>query len=429
MVISESIRNYTVRIASLLIGLAFVFSGFVKAVDPLGTAYKIEEYFNAFQWPFFSGLSLFFSILLSGFEFYLGASLLLRLSRKSTALFLVLFMTVVTPLTLYLSIRNPVSDCGCFGDAVVLSNWETFLKNVVLFFLALWVYLNQKANDTFYGPNSRFWASLWVFVFPFLIALYAIFYLPIFDFRPFKIGNHLPALMQGETQSNAEQMDMEFVYEKNGKQQIFSVDDAPVNDSTWTFVERKEHHILKAPKTAIHDFELIHPTKGNITFEVLQDTSYTFLMIAPKLEQMNYTAVKAFLSIKHYALKQQYAFLLLTSSNEPIIEDWKFEFDPAMQVISVDETTLKTMIRSNPGLILLKSGKIVGKWGFRSLPDLSNSLDKPWQETVYGVQKTNVLKRLIVLFALFALPLLVFWLLHHGYRFTFRKKLHTIQPK
>ena len=182
--ISERIRNNAVRIASLLIGVAFVFSGFVKAIDPLGTAYKIEDYFEAFQWPLFSGLSLFFSILLSAFEFYLGASLLLRLSKRTTILFLVLFMAVVTPFTLYLAIRNPVSDCGCFGDAIVLTNWGTFIKNLILLTLVVLVYLNQLSNKPYFGTNSSIWAGLWVFAFPVLMALYAVMYLPLIDFRP-----------------------------------------------------------------------------------------------------------------------------------------------------------------------------------------------------------------------------------------------------
>lgn len=427
--ISERIRNNAVRIASLLIGVAFVFSGFVKAIDPLGTAYKIEDYFEAFQWPLFSGLSLFFSILLSAFEFYLGASLLLRLSKRTTILFLVLFMAVVTPFTLYLAIRNPVSDCGCFGDAIVLTNWGTFIKNLILLTLVVLVYLNQLSNKPYFGTNSRIWAGLWVFAFPVLMALYAVMYLPLIDFRPYKAGNYLPDLMQVDAESGADQMILEFIYEKDGKQQSFSVDNAPVSDSTWTFVERKETLISKAQKVEIHDFELIHSMKGDITFEVLQDTSYTFLMIAPKLEQMNYAGVKDFLAIKSYALKHRYAFYLLTSSNTPIIEDWKFEFDPGMQVLSVDETTLKTMIRSNPGLLLLKAGRVIGKWGFRNLPDVSDSIDRPWQETVYNQPRISVFKRLFLSFVLFVLPLLLLWLLHHGYRFTFKKKLHTIQPK
>ena len=142
-----------INLARLLLGAVFVFSGFVKAIDPLGTSYKIKDYFEAFDWTFFSDLSLMMAVLLAATEFFLGAALLLGIWKKTVSLLLLLFMSVVTPLTLYLAIKNPVTDCGCFGDALILTNWQTFFKNLVLLLLAIVVFFRNDKFYLFFGLN------------------------------------------------------------------------------------------------------------------------------------------------------------------------------------------------------------------------------------------------------------------------------------
>lgn len=402
--------------ARIVLGLAFVFSGFVKAVDPWGTAYKLEEYGRVFDWQFLDGVSFTASVLLSAFEFYLGTTLLLALSRRSTSLILLLFMACATPLTLYIAIANPVTDCGCFGDAVVLSNTATFFKNLVLLLLAVLVYWRSDIQYRTFGRHTSPWARLWCIGFPLLIALYALLHQPMFDFRPYKIGNHLPDLMQVSGEEAKDSVQMEFVYSQNGKKQTFTLENAPLGDSTWTFVERKETVVKKAKLPEIHGFELMHSLRGDLTYDVLNDTSYVFLMISPKLESMQYSRILPLLNARKYAERFGYRFLAATSSNASVVDDWKYEFDEDMEIVNTDETTLKTIVRSNPGLLLLKNGTVVQKWGYRDVPDFG-TLHQRLNAGNSGLNaKLSDVQRLGLVFLVFFIPLLLLWLTHKGYR-------------
>jgi hypothetical protein len=424
MGLSSRIWKFSFLIARLFLGLAFLFSGFVKAVDPLGTAYKIDDYLHAFGWTYFSGISLIASIGLSAFEFFLGASLFLGIYKRTTSLFALVFMLILTPFTLYIVVANPVTDCGCFGDALHLSNGATFAKNLFLLIFALITYLRHNDSYNLFGPHSTFWVGVWCLLFPLLVSTYSYLHLPLLDFRPYQIGNHLPELMNVPEGESKDSVEVEFVYRKDGKTSVFSLDEAPLNDTSWTFVDRTERIIHLGKQPLIHDFELRHPILGNITDEVLQDTSYVFLMVSPKLEDMNYKFVPDFLKVKKEADRYGYRFLLLTSSPKSVVDDWKYEFDENMTVLSVDETTLKTIIRSNPGLMLLKGGTVFQKWSCRDIPDF-DAVDKPLNKTAFGHvaerTKPGVVGGLLLFFFL---PLSVLWMLHHGYRlsFTWQKK-------
>ena len=186
----HKIKLIGVNCCRFILAAAFVFSGFAKAVDPMGTQYKIEDYLTAFHlinWvPSFFPLVV--SVLLSCLEFSIGALLFLGIRRKVAtygAFFLMLFMT---PLTLYLAIFNPVSDCGCFGDAITLSNWATFWKNVLLLTASYFTFRYRKVMFRFYTLKTEWMASLYTVCYIFGVSLYCLYYLPIIDFRPYHIG-------------------------------------------------------------------------------------------------------------------------------------------------------------------------------------------------------------------------------------------------
>jgi len=420
----ENTKNTAINIARFLVGFCFVFSGFVKAIDPLGSSYKFADYLEAFHWSFLSDLTFLMAVGLAATELFLGAALLLGLWKKTTSLLALLFMLFMTPFTLYLAIKNPVSDCGCFGDALILTNWQTFYKNIVLLILVVPVYLWHDLTYTLFGKRTGSWSAFWCLIFPLLLSTYSIRHLPLLDFRPYKIGNKLADLMSIPDGAPRDSFDTRFIYEKNGVQKEFSVNDAPLSDSSWKFIDRKETQIRKGYTPPIHDFELEHPTKGIITEEVLSDTSYTFLLVSPKLEEANRSTVSLIQSAYLYAKKQGYAFYGLTNSDGEAMEEWNYEYDSNIEFCTVDNRTLKTIIRSNPGVLLLKNGVVLQKWAFRDIPDFSTVKTSLNLNSWGSVRKVNTASILGKLFIIFLLPLLLFFSFHKGYRlhFNFQKK-------
>lgn len=421
MKISDKTLKILVNVARLLLGLLFVFSGFVKAVDPLGSTYKISDYLDAFGWLYFKDMSLLLSILLSATEFFLGMVLLIGVYKRIISLSALLFMLFVTPLTLYIAITNPVTDCGCFGDALVLSNTATFFKNLVLLALAFLVYWKNDRFITFYGPHTSRYTAIWSFLFPLLISTWSYNHLPLIDFLPYKVGNNLAELMKAPEGAPTDSITTMFIYEKNGVKKKFTLEKAPFADTTWTFVDRQDIAVREGYRSPIHDFVIEDPEKGDITNEILTNPSYTFLFVSDKLTDMNYGHLQEIMDVKTYAEKHGYRFIGLTNSSPRAIEDWKYEYDDEMTFYSLDDKTLKTMMRSNPGLILLKKGTVYQKWGFRDVPNLAG-VKQPLDQLSYGAIGLPYYGKLIGgLLLILVLPLLFFFLLHSGYRFRYNK--------
>ncbi len=421
MKLSDKTLKILVNVARLLLGLSFVFSGFVKALDPLGSTYKINDYLEAFGWVYFQDMSFLMSVLLSATEFFLGLALIIGVYKRAISLSLMLFMLFVTPLTLYIAIANPVSDCGCFGDALVLSNTATFLKNLVLLAIAFFVYWQNEKFITFYGKHTSRYTALWCMIFPLMISIWSYRHLPLIDFLPYKIGNNLSKLMEIPAGAVTDSITTVFIYEKKGVKKKFTLEKAPFADTTWKFVDREDIAVRQGYRAPIHDFVLEHPELGDITKKVLADPSYTFLLISNKLEDMNYNRIQEIMDVKLYANKQGYRFMALTNSSPRIVEDWKYEYDDDMVFCSLDDRTLKTMMRSNPGLILLKNGTVYQKWGFRDVPDFSDE-KLPLDKLSYGTIGFPSNGKLIggLLFVLI-IPLIFFFLMHSGYRFRYNK--------
>ncbi len=394
----------------LLLGLTFVFSGFVKAVDPLGTTYKIQDYLQAFGLSFFDQYALFLSFVVFCFEFVLGMALLLGTSQRFFAWLTLMFMSLMTLLTLVIALGNPVSDCGCFGDALLLTNWQTFGKNIVLLLLSLLLLSNKEPLYKVFGKKTQKWACLVCLLMVMLVGVHSLCHLPLLDFRPYKTGNRIPELMQIPPGAAQDSVVMEYIYEKDGAYQSFSLDNYPAGDTSWTFVDRKERVIRKGYEPPIHDFVLLHPVYGDITEEVLNDSSYTFLWISYKLEKANRSVVQDFLHIQRYAAARGYCFYGLTASGQDIVDEWTYEYDIPFDFCTVDEITLKTMIRSNPGLMLIKNGQILHKWAWRDLSTLIKDLDLPLEESSWSKAASN--KGLVVAAQFFILVLIALCFLY-----------------
>lgn len=363
----------------LLAGM-FIFSGFVKAVDPLGFFYKIQDYLAAFgmsSW-FPSYLPLLFAVILSAVEFSVGVFLFFGIRRKLSATLVLLLMGFMTPLTLYLALANPVSDCGCFGDAWVLTNWQTFGKNVVLLAAAIAVARNRKLLVRFITRKMEWMISMYTILFVFALSFYCLQYLPVLDFRPYKIGVNIKSGMEIPDGSRPSVFESRFILEKDGKRQEFTLDNYP--DSTWTFVETRTLLKEKGYEPPIHDFSMMSVETGeDLTDSVLSDKGYTFLLVAHRIENADDSNIDLINEIYDYSVEHGYGFYALTSSPEEEISSWREKTGAEYPFCQMDDITLKTIIRSNPGLLLLKDGTILNKWSANNLPDeyvLNDRLEK-----------------------------------------------------
>ncbi len=346
--------------------VTFILSGFVKAVDPLGTQYKIHDYLAAMGLARYvpDALTLTSSVVLSATEFILGICLLFAIRRRLISKITLVLMTAMTLLTLWVAIADPVSDCGCFGDALVLTNWQTFWKNIVLLAAAILVQRYPLAMPRLIGESNQWIVMNYSAVFILLIiAGRSLYTLPPFDFRPYHIGADL----------------------KSGWLKMMEGQDSPYSEF---FIESTD------------DGE-------DITEQVLTTGGYTFLLVAPHLEQADDSEFDVLNSIYEYSLDNKYPFYCLTASTRNGITRWQDITGAEYPFCNTDETTLKTIIRANPGLLLLKDGVVIRKWSHNALPT-ETELSKPLEESELGQLPTEtVVTKILWILTWFVLPLVL----------------------
>ncbi len=359
-------------ISRTLLGLVFIFSGAVKAIDPLGTVYKIEDYLKAFG-GFFTELLPLAEVAAWGLiilELLLGVCMVLNIHTQRTSWISLIFYLVMTPLTLYIALTNPVSDCGCFGDAVVLTNWQTFWKNVVLITLAIILVALRK-------HTRQLWSNWMEVVLATLTIIAAIafmtwtrLHLPVKDFRPYKIGNHLPTQMEYPEDAEPDVYEYSFVYEKDGVEQTFTLDNYPKGDSTWTFVRSNSKLIKKGYEPPIHDFEIINAEGEDLTWDILESEEPITLVVMydlAKADKKQMAKVEALLGDE--AMRQEgdeAGVYILTGSGTDEIINFSLEY-PALSdcICTCDPVTLKTIVRANPGAIVVQNGIVIDKYNLR----------------------------------------------------------------
>jgi len=398
-----SIKKIAVNICRFILAVTLIFSGYVKAVDPSGTQYKIEDYMEAVglagllpDW-----LTMTMSVGLCALEFCLGIFLLFAIQRRVSSRIATGLMAVMTLITLWLAIWNPISDCGCFGDAIKLSNWGTLWKNALLLACAIVVVRNPLLMMRFISRTNQWIVIYFTVVFILLTSLWSLYDLPQFDFRPYHIGANIKKGMEIPEGEKQPQFETTFILEKNGEQKEFTLNDYP--DSTWTFIDSKTVQTEEGYVPPIHDFSLTEQETGDdITEEVLTDTGYTFLLVAPYLEKADDSCFGEIDQIYEYAEDNGLPFYCVTASSDKSINKWRDLTGAEYPFCRADGTTLKTIIRSNPGLVLLKKGTVIRKWSHHFLPDLQ-------KEGVRALQmpEDSVPGKILRIILWFILPLLV----------------------
>jgi len=361
------VRKTAVNIARLVLALTFILSGFVKAVDPLGTQYKINDYLSAMQLrqyvPDF--LTLGASVTLSTIEFIIGICLLFAVHRRIISRLVMSVLIAMTALTLWLAVADPISDCGCFGDALVLTNWQTLWKNVALLGIAVVVWRWPHDMTRIISLSNQWIVFNYSTLFVLFISVWCLYDLPLFDFRPYHIGTDLRA----------------------GWQRMMSGEESPYAEF---FIESAEEG-------------------EDITEEVLGSKGYTFLLVSPHLEQADDSQFDQINQVYEYSKEQGYPFYCLTASTDRAIARWQEITGAEYPFCSTDDITLKTVVRSNPGLLLLHDGMIIGKWSHNRLPAIDETqLSQPLESLPFGqMSPDSIPGKIALLLVWFVLPLVL----------------------
>lgn len=365
-IIKSAFEMKIIRILSrIIISLVFIFSGVVKAIDPLGSAYKFHDYFQAFHLGFLNNLSLPLSILLCTAEFIAGFSLLTGFRQKTGILGVFILLVIFTPLTFMLALTNPVSDCGCFGDAIHLTNWQTFGKNIVLVSLLIVLYTGTNQIRSIQGKTTEWIIIIITTVIFVIFSLANLRYLPVIDFLPYKSGVKIADKMITPDGVPGDEYSTTFIYEKNGVKKDFNINNYPADDSTWKFVDQKSVLIKKGYKPPIHDFIITALNGEDLTQNILSYSGYSVLMITKKLSEAGQRSLSEGFKLGNYCVSNGINFYILTSSGTDEVKS----YENGLNFCSADETTLKTMVRANPGYILLKDGIIIKKWSWANVPE------------------------------------------------------------
>ena len=527
------------NISRILIGIVFIFSGFVKVIDPLGYSYKFIEYFDAMGLTFMSGGSLVFAMLMAAAELLLGIALFFNLVPKFSAWVLLLFMIMFTPLTLWLAVANPVTDCGCFGDALVITNWQTFFKNLIIDVFVVIIFLQRAKYKPAYNAFFQ-WSLACIFILAvFGLEFYCLKNLPIVDFRPYHIGANIKEGMSipDYEKNNLPIIENVFIYEKDNIQKEFILKGSKLIDlsdntehdysvftNEWKFVDRKDKIIKAGYVPPIHDFTIqpvyiegfsaepaddifvnlndykfIYSNKEGLTEQfginnlpdsswtfqtvainnnlitidvskivlnystpenteqlfsiknlpstnykflfaddyviqdnnpklkygedianyILNNNNFSFLAIMTKLEDANENYLKSLDNVAIFCNENGYDFYCLTGSTEDGIRTFIEKHNPHYYFYNTDQTTLKTIIRSNPGLVLLRNGIVLNKWSGNKIPEFNAQKDLQADS-----MSKNLIKRNNYLYLGFALSLFVFMAIFHIiYNWMLKKKI------
>lgn len=349
----------------VITGLIFIFSGTVKAIDPMGSGYKFHDYFQAFHLDFLQFAALPLGIILCLAEFITGFAVLTGYRYKAGTWGVLLLMLIFTPLTLVLALTNPVSDCGCFGDAIHLTNWQTFGKNIILLAFALFLFTGRKNHISSLKASSEWLITASAAVLFLIFICLNLRYLPVVDFLPYKTGTYIPDKMTIPENMPADEYETTFIYEKDGERKEFTIENYPADDSTWVFIDQVSVLVKKGYSPPIHDFSIVTLENEDITGSILSDNGYTLLAVMRKLEKSPEKRLEAAFRLGRECQANGVRFHIVTASGTDIIR----KYANGLSFCTADETTLKSVVRADPGFILLKGGNIVGKWSWANVPD------------------------------------------------------------
>ena len=353
------------NLSRLLVGALFIFSGFIKANDPMGFGFKLEEYFEVFGMHFLIPAAMMMAIIICVSEVWLGILLLLGKRPKFTVVLLLGMIVFFTFLTFYSAYFDKVTDCGCFGDAIPLTPWQSFTKDLILLVLILILFKGQKHIQPLL-PDGLTQKITWIgtaasIIFP----LYTYRYLPVIDFRPYKIGADLVEQMKTIKQPDIQ---IVFIYEKNGETFEFDMNTLPSDLGTYTYVDRKENIIDPGKPAPIHDFVFTNDKSEEVTNVFLDKKGYKILSVQYDLERTDLSKMAALEDLASDLKALNVASFHISSGTKEQLAT----LNTSLTYYSGDKTMLKTVIRSNPGIVLFKDNVIVMKWPSTRFPSVED---------------------------------------------------------
>ena len=365
-----------VTICRILVGCLFIFSGFIKANDPLGFAYKLDEYFSpeVFNLEFLSAITVYMAMFICVLEILLGVLILLGEYAEFTTWLLMLMIVFFTFLTFYSAYFNKVTDCGCFGDFMHLTPWTSFTKDIVLLVLIMVLFIYRKRIHPIMGLKwSRYHASMAVLI-PSLFTLYCYNYLPVIDFRAYAVGKNIREEMTLGPDAIRDSTVVMLVYKDKGtgEEKSYTVKELPFSDSVWVanheFVKQDNKKIREGDKPKITDFKVWSEESPDITSEVLDDPNYRLWIICYEMDKTNKNAFDDLVKLADECAKHGVKTIGLTSSSYQEIETLRHDKNADFPFYYCDGTVLKTMIRSNPGIMLMKGATVMGIWHYHQTP-------------------------------------------------------------
>jgi uncharacterized membrane protein YphA (DoxX/SURF4 family) len=363
IVFINSFSKMQITFSRILLGCLFIFSGFVKGVDPVGTQYRIEDYFIAFGTDWAIPLALPLSVILNTSEFVLGVLLLLNVNMRITSWLVLIMMSFFTIVTFNDALNNPVPDCGCFGDALIISNWQTFYKNLVIDALLIMVFLTRKRIPGWFKYRVE-WILLAGIIAGFVyFEIHSIRHLPVIDFMDWKVGkkmvneNPLPA-----------QYYLTYRNKQTSETKEYHSPDYPFNDSTWAanweFVSQR----VVDPNPRLHDLHAEDELGIDQTLAIIGNPDFQLILISSDLSVANLKNIGRIRELIESCRNNRISFAILTASIPQQASLFKEKQKLDAPFFFADDITLKSMIRSNPGLILMKGSYILGKWHFNDIP-------------------------------------------------------------
>ena len=357
----------------LTVGGVFVFSGFTKGVDPWGTFYKFTDYLNALGMGQWSSTALFMAVAIAAVEFMLGMALVTGCYRRSAPWIALLMMLVMTPLTLWSALTGAVPDCGCFGDALHLSAWATFGKNVLLLLGVIYLLLFNRSVRGIYGPAVQWMVMAVSFAFLMAVAYYGYFTQPLIDYRPYPIGSRLASSSVVEDSDEGED-DFIFIYSKDGQEQEFTIDSLPDEEEGWEYVTRY-HARRPQGKVIVQDgsgdegIAILDDEGNNVTADVLGGSRRTVLLLFPDLEQVGVVNSFALNELTDAAFATGTDVIGLTPATAGEIAQWQDISMASYPIYNMDDSELKMIARGNPAVVYLEDGVISWKRTLSSLND------------------------------------------------------------
>lgn len=391
-------------LSRLFTGLIFLFSGFVKAVDPVGGAIKIADYLKVIGLQQTESVSLILAITLSTIEFIIGFHLFLGIKVKRVALATLVAMVFFSSITLLIAIFEPVSDCGCFGDAIKLTNWQTFIKNVIILPFSIIIYAKKDQYKNQISKLREHTLTTVSLLFILGISYYSLHSLPIIDFRPYKVGTNIPQSMKIPEGAEEGVYETTFILEKDGVQKEFDINNYPYNDSTWVFIDNKTKTIKKGYEPPIQGLAFTSTAGEDLTNTIIDNETLVFLMVAPKIEKASYKHLNEFIDIKNKCLQNGFLFFTATASLSDACYIFDETYSTGFEYALCDETMLKTITRGNPALIVIKEGTIIAKYNHTELPKASD-LDNPLSHSLKVLHSRE--EKVFLMMLLFGLAVII----------------------